>query len=168
MEPIFIDFEASSLDLISSYPIEVGIASQQGGVQSWLIRPAPLWSDWSIEAEHLHGLTRNQLEAEGTNAVEVAHLLNQHIPAVCYCDAWSYDSFWFHRLFKAARVQPTFRLESITHLLNTQQMARWSEIRKHVIKDTGWDTHRAGNDARILLETWHQVREFSLIEPGIN
>lgn len=168
MEPIFIDFEASSLDLISSYPIEVGVASKSGGVKSWLIRPAPLWHDWSIEAEHLHGITREHLAAEGINAVDVAQMLNQCIPDVCYCDAWSYDSFWFHRLFKAARVKPTFRIESITQLLNTQQISRWSETRKRIIKETGWDTHRAGNDARILLQTWFQLADSSLIEPGIN
>ncbi len=37
--PAFIDFEASSLDLIASYPIEVGLCLPDGALHSWLIRP---------------------------------------------------------------------------------------------------------------------------------
>ena len=41
--PAFIDFEASSLDLIASYPIEVGLCLPDGALHSWLIRPNRQW-----------------------------------------------------------------------------------------------------------------------------
>jgi len=49
-QPAFIDFEASSLDLIASYPIEVGVCLANGEVRSWLIEPHVLWQDWSDSA----------------------------------------------------------------------------------------------------------------------
>jgi hypothetical protein len=169
VEPIFIDFEASSLDLISSYPIEVGVATVNGDANSWLIKPAPLWHDWSLEAERIHGIHRRMLDVRGLDVVEVALTLNETIPDVCYCDAWSFDSFWMHRLFRAARIKPLFRLESVVQLLNPAQINRWSQVRKRVIRDTGLHTHRAGNDASILLHTWLRVKgSDAMTESGIS
>ncbi len=168
VEPIFIDFEASSLDLICSYPIEVGVALPDGRVGSWLIRPAPTWHDWSVEAERIHGIHRQRLDREGQEVLEVALALNETIHEVCYCDAWTFDSFWLHRLFRAARIKPTFRLESIVQLLNPVQINRWSHVRRKVIRDMGLLTHRAGNDARILLQTWLRLGESdALTESGM-
>ncbi len=158
MNPIFIDFEASSLDLISSYPIEVGISLPDGEIHSWLIRPAPLWTDWSEQAQRVHGITRDLLVNEGTNAIEVAETLNELIPDTCYCDAWTHDSFWLHRLFRATRIKPRFELESVVQLLDDAEVVRWSGLRRQIIEETGLDTHRAGNDARILLQTWQRLR----------
>ena len=60
--PVFIDFEASSLDLVSSYPIEVGICFPNGETQSWLIKPHILWKDWSEKAARIHGISRDKLQ----------------------------------------------------------------------------------------------------------
>lgn len=125
--PAFIDFEASSLDLIASYPIEVGICMPDGALHSWLICPHVLWQDWSASAEQIHGISREHLEAEGTAVTEVARALNRLLPAQVFCDAWTFDSFWLHRLFRAARIRPEFQLESISVLLtNPKQSKRTS------------------------------------------
>ena len=100
--PVFIDFEASSLDLVASYPIEVGLCLADGTTHSWLIRPHVLWLDWSESAEKIHRIPRERLIEEGVEASDVAAALNQLIPGVAYCDAWTFDSFWLHRLFRAA------------------------------------------------------------------
>ena len=71
--PAFIDFEASSLDLIASYPIEVGICLPDGTLHSWLIQPHVLWQDWSESAEQVHGITRETLETEGTPCRRLRH-----------------------------------------------------------------------------------------------
>lgn len=157
MEPVFIDFEASSLDLISSYPIEVGICLGREGVRSWLIKPAPIWRDWSEEAQRIHGLTRERLFEEGRSVVDVALALNECIPEVCYSDAWTFDSFWLYRLFRIAGIKPRFQLESIVQLLTPSQIARWSQARRQVILDSGVKTHRAGNDSCVLYQTWLRV-----------
>lgn len=161
MKPQFIDFEASSLDLISSYPIEVGLSLADGSVRSWLIRPAPLWNDWSESAQAIHGISRDQLQEEGHDAVVLAKELNSLIDDVVYCDAWTHDSFWLHRLFKAARIKPAFQVESVVHLLSDREINLWAKVRRRVIEETGLHTHRAGNDVRILLETWARIRKDS-------
>ena len=157
ISPAFIDFEASSLNLIESYPIEVGVCLPDGSLHSWLIRPYVLWNDWSESAEQIHGIPRERLENEGLPAGEVARQLNALLPAQIFCDAWTFDSFWLHRLFRAAKETPTFALESISALLNPGQVQQWSGMRQQVIADLGLPVHRAANDALILHKTWQQV-----------
>lgn len=156
--PAFIDFEASSLDLIASYPIEVGLCMPDGTLHSWLIAPHVLWQDWSDSAERIHGISRATLEAEGSSVRDVAHHLNELLPNQVFCDAWTFDSFWLHRLFRAAKIRPEFQLESISMLLNTQQVREWSIVRQEVIVELGLPVHRAANDALILHKTWERIR----------
>ncbi|SNC61238.1 DNA polymerase III, epsilon subunit [Marinobacter sp. es.048] len=157
IQPAFIDFEASSLDLIASYPIEVGICMPDGALHSWLICPHVLWQDWSESAEQIHGISRETLEADGIAVGKVARALNELLPEQVFCDAWTFDSFWLHRLFRAARISPAFQLESISALLDTRQVRQWSALRQQVITELGLPVHRAANDALILHQTWARI-----------
>jgi len=157
ISPAFIDFEASSLNLIESYPIEVGVCLPDGSLHSWLISPHVLWKDWSESAETIHGISRERLEREGVSAGDVARQLNALLPEQIFCDAWTFDSFWLHRLFRAAGETPVFHLESISALLDPTQVRRWSGTRQKVIADLGLPVHRAANDALILHKTWQRV-----------
>ncbi|MDX1453799.1 MAG: exonuclease domain-containing protein [Oleiphilaceae bacterium] len=152
--PTFIDFEASSLDLVASYPIEVGVCLGDGSVHSWLIKPHVLWQDWSEKAARIHGIPRDELEREGSEVWDVAEQLNALLSGHVYCDAWTFDSFWLHRLFKAAKIKPDFHLDSISSLLTEEQVTRWQDCHRQVIHDLKLARHRAANDARILHETW--------------
>lgn len=155
--PAFIDFEASSLDLIASYPIEVGICMPDGSLHSWLIQPHVLWRDWSESAEKVHGISRGRLEKEGRPISEVVTALNELLSGQVFCDAWTFDSFWLHRLFKTANARPRFQLESISMLLDSNQIRHWSEFRQGVIGRLGLPVHRAANDAMILHKTWEEI-----------
>jgi hypothetical protein len=155
--PCFIDFEASSLDLICSYPIEVGICLPGGVTHSWLLKPAPLWQDWCEKAAKIHGISQQRIQQEGVNIVDVAHALNEIVPGKAICDALTYDSFWLYRLFKAAKIPQRFELESLASVLSPRQINNWSVTRRRVIMETGLITHRAGNDARILYNTWLRI-----------
>lgn len=155
--PAFIDFEASSLDLIASYPIEVGVCLADGSLHSWMIRPHVLWQDWSESAELVHGISRATLEREGSEISEVTHALNELLQGQVFCDAWTFDSFWMHRLYRAANMTPSFQLESVSALLASPEVHRWSAIRQQVIGELGLPVHRAANDALILQQTWRQV-----------
>ncbi|MGO1232118.1 MAG: 3'-5' exonuclease [Marinobacter sp.] len=157
ISPAFIDFEASSLNLIESYPIEAGVCLPDGSLHSWLISPHVLWKDWSESAENIHGISRERLEREGLPAGDVARQLNALLPEQIFCDAWTFDSFWLHRLFRAAGETPVFHLESISALLDPTQVRRWSGTRQKVIADLGLPVHRAANDALILHKTWQRV-----------
>lgn len=155
--PIFIDFEASSLDLLSSYPIEVGICFPDGETKSWLIKPHVLWKDWSEKAARIHGITKAMLQEEGKEISEVITELNDILTGTVYCDAWAFDSFWMHRLFKAGKCSPNFELDSITSILESEQIDQWQDIRAKVIDDLGLVRHRAANDALILHKTWKAI-----------
>jgi len=155
--PIFIDFEASSLDLVSSYPIEVGLCMSDGTTHSWLIRPHVLWADWSDSAEAIHGISRTQLDEEGVEIDVVTDALDSLIPGMVFCDAWTFDSFWLHRLYRAIRRRPTFHLESVSMILTRDEVALWSDVRNAVVRDLDMSVHRAANDACILRETWRRV-----------
>ncbi|WP_242634293.1 hypothetical protein [Marinobacter salicampi] len=157
--PAFLDFEASSLDLIASYPIEVGVCLPCGTLHSWLIKPHVRWQDWSSSAEQIHGIARTTLEQEGLEVRAVAHALNELLEGQVFCDAWTFDSFWMHRLFRAASIAPLFQLESVSLLLSTPQVQQWAAIRQQVISELGLPVHRAANDALILQKTWHQVSQ---------
>ncbi len=157
-QPIFIDFEASSLDLISSYPIEVGICLPDSTTHSWLIKPHVLWKDWAATAEKIHGITQEQLIEEGIEISDVTEQLNALLKGDVYCDAWTFDSFWMHRLFKSARSKPVFHLDSVSTLLNDEQIKQWQDVRAAVVNETKIVTHRAANDALILHETWKRLQ----------
>ncbi len=159
--PAFIDFEASSLDLIASYPIEVGVCLANGEVRSWLIEPHVLWQDWSDSAEQIHGITRSQLEQEGVPVQTVARELNRLITGPVYCDAWTFDSFWLHRLYRAAGQKTGFQLDSVSTLLNSEQVRIWSDARRSIIAEEQLVAHRAATDALILRKTWQKVMALS-------
>lgn len=157
-QPVFIDFEASSLDLVASYPIEVGICLPDSSTHSWLIKPFVLWNDWSESAQEIHGICRQQLVEEGVEVYNVVKEMNDLLSGDVFCDAWTFDSFWMHRLFKAAKIKPTFHLDSISTLLNDEQINQWQDVRQLVISEMGIATHRAANDALILQETWKRLK----------
>jgi len=155
--PAFIDFEASSLSLITSYPIEVGVCMPDSTLHSWLIAPHALWKDWSESSEEVHGISRTSLITEGKDVTEVAQRLNRLLSGQVFCDAWTFDSFWLYRLFRAANVEPGFHLESISALLSPRQVEQWPSARQKVISNLGLPVHRAANDALILQKTWEYV-----------
>ena len=155
--PTFIDFEASSLDLVTSYPIEVGICLPDGNTKSWLIKPHVIWQDWSAKAAKVHGISKETLIAEGKEISFVVREMNNLLKGPIYCDAWAFDSFWLHRLFKAANTKPNFELDSITSILDEQQIDQWQETRSEVIESLQIARHRAANDAYILHKTWQLI-----------
>ncbi|WP_197468887.1 MULTISPECIES: exonuclease domain-containing protein [unclassified Oleiphilus] len=158
VNPIFIDFEASSLDLIASYPIEVGICMPNGDTHSWLIKPHVLWKDWSGKAAKIHGISRDELEKNGQDCDQVAQELNELLgDHFVYCDAWTFDSFWLHRLFKASGIKHSFQIESISALLDADQVSKWQDVHNQAINDMDLLRHRASNDALILHETFKRL-----------
>lgn len=99
---IFLDFEASSLNR-DSYPVEVGWVLEDGSGEGMLIRPAPHWTDWDEAAEAIHGLSREQLLAEGTPVeVACARLVELFAGNRVHCSAPSWDGHWLSMLLRAA------------------------------------------------------------------
>lgn len=97
---LFLDIKASAVD---GWPVEIAWAAAdlQAG-ESWLVRPVAEWDDlpWSAEAEALHGLTPERLEADGTDPRRIAARLSEDL-AGCrvVCEAPEAVRGWLQALF---------------------------------------------------------------------
>lgn len=100
---VFLDFEASSLS-DDSYPIEVGWVFEDGsGAESWLIRPAPGWTEWDPAAEAIHHITRERLLAQGAPHEAVARRMLERLGGhQILATAPSWDGKWLSVLLRAA------------------------------------------------------------------
>lgn len=163
LTPLFLDFEASSLGS-ASYPIEVAWSSADDLVESHLISPAWIvtWTDWSAAAERLHGLSREQLLADGKSPTWVACRMNEQLAGqTVYTDNPDYDGFWLEELFrKASGLKPAFALLHIDELLislvcpevsDRVHGLRSIEAMKQVARREVVGQHRAGLDVKYLL-----------------
>ena len=101
-ETVFVDFEASSLSK-ASYPIEVAWVTGNGEEESYLIRPAPGWTDWAETAERIHGISRKCLAMEGTpHEIVAARMVARLTSHLLYATAPSWDGKWLSWLLRAA------------------------------------------------------------------
>jgi len=99
---VFLDFEASSL-ADDSYPIEVGWVFEDGRSESYLIRPAPQWTDWDPVAEAIHRIGRDRLRREGVDHAAVARRMFDTLAGhALYASAPSWDGKWLSVLLRAA------------------------------------------------------------------
>lgn len=152
----FLDFEASSL---LGYPIEVGFARiwKNGDIQSAArLIFVDAWDEaedlWDPNAEAIHGITREQLHAEGRSAREVMEWLNDQFADVdeAYCDGGGHDQAWLRELTHEAGVQPDFFLRDIAIAFEHPDI---SEVRFEQAKKAFLNRkvlHRAEADARDL------------------
>ena len=99
---VFLDFEASSLGK-RSYPIEVGWVFADGRSESWLIRPAPGWTDWDPASEAIHNIPRATLLRDGAQHEQVAHRMIEELDGHDLCaSAPSWDGKWLSVLLRTA------------------------------------------------------------------
>lgn len=167
---VFLDFEASSLAR-NSYPIEVAWVFEDGRSRTCLIRPADNWTDWSSEAERIHGIGRDILLAEGVSvevlAAEMVETLSGHD---LYASAPSWDGKWLSTLLRAAGLpRHALRLrKSDDAFLDAARAAMGPDspeaevasLVASVIETTEPVSlpHRALPDAKLELERWTLVR----------
>lgn len=140
----FIDFEASGI-APDSYPIEVAVVSSETSFSS-LIKPVRYWTQWSFDAEDMHGLSQDQLHQEGVTPDAVARRMNQLFSGQVLCSDSPQDGFWFDVLFEAADLTPTFELKPLEVFVGREVA---SEIYRRL---PATRYHRALNDAIALME----------------
>ena len=151
--PVTIDVEASGFGQ-GSYPIEVGVALEDGCTCCFLIRPVPGWSHWDPAAEAVHGITRDVLMAHGHPAAEVAERLNALLQyKTVYSDAWGHDQSWLALLFEEAGLPRRFRVESLRCLLDEAHLDSWHDEKAATLDNLKNVRHRASNDALVLQRT---------------
>lgn len=99
---VFLDFEASSLGK-RSYPIEVAWVFEDGLSETYLIRPAPEWTDWDEEAAAIHRINRETLVDQGTPHEVVARRMVEQLSGHdLVASAPSWDGKWMSALLRAA------------------------------------------------------------------
>ena len=106
--PVFYDCEASC---IGGLPIEIGwafIDTSRGEIQSesHLLKPPLHWdmqSVWDPDAEKLHGISLEQLNAQGRPPFEVARRMNEVLSGrELFSDAPADDERWLRIIFDEA------------------------------------------------------------------
>ena len=138
-----LDIEASGFGR-SSYPIEVGLVLPDGQSFCTLVRPESGWTHWDPQAEQVHGIARDLLHARGRPASEVAQALNERLAGqVVYSDGWAHDYSWIGRLYEAADLLPSFRLDNLFVLLDEARLAHWDATRQQVAQRLQLRRHRA-------------------------
>lgn len=151
---VFVDCESTGLAR-PSYPIEVGIARCDGVAEGHLVRPAPEWAaiEWDPAALPIHGIAREQVDAEGRDPRWVADWLNQELDGATVCsDNPGFEAYWLGMLFGAARVEPRFALEDshslvCAALIKTRGDASAMESLKQRARAEAPYVHRAAADA---------------------
>ena len=165
--PYIIDLEASGFGPYS-YPIEVGLALESGSKFCSLITPAPDWTHWDLEAEKVHRVPRDILEAYGKPAAQVALSLNELLRNMTvYSDGWVVDHPWLIRLFSQAGVAQQFSMSSLEMILSERQMEVWHEVKQQVTNELALTRHRASFDALIIQETYLRTRQATIAIPEL-
>lgn len=157
--PIILDIEASGFGL-GSYPIEIGFIMDDG--RSWcsLVKPEPSWEHWDPNAAALHGIGRDQLQKHGRSSLDIAQTLNDWLHhQVVYTDAWAHDYTWLNKIFEAANLSPSFKLDNLRTLLSDQDAEQWHVTKLRVAKLHPMPRHRASNDARLLQLTVQALKQ---------
>ena len=158
-DPFIIDIEASGFGA-ESYPIEIGIALEEGSKYCTLIMPAPEWTHWDNEAEKVHRVPRDILETYGRPMDEVVAELNELLEGkTVYTDGWVVDKPWLITLFHTAGVDMKFTVSSLEMILSDSQMKQWHETKDKVADDLNLKRHRASYDAMIIQETYRRTAE---------
>lgn len=170
-----LDFEASSL-ASASYPIEVAWSLPDGFIETHLISPASLahWTDWSLKAERLHGITQAMLLAEGKAPSWICERMNAQLAGLTVnTDAPDDDRAWLTELFSASwGLKPSFSLASADDLLvgefmvdldlldKAQAQARQQLATiKAQARQRLPQQHRAHGDVEYLMELWRMVNK---------
>lgn len=160
---VFIDFEASSLGK-GGFPVEVGWVFETGEGEAHLIRPAPGWTEWSAEAEAIHGIPRAELERHGAPPERVAgRMLEVLAGHGLYASAPSWDGHWLSLLLRAGgRKRHALRLADTdeAHRIAARSAADPDGIIAEARRafEAQAPRHRALDDARRELGMFQDIR----------
>jgi hypothetical protein len=148
-----VDFEASGLDPVRSYPIQVAWSMPDGSIESHYIVPESTWTYWDNLAEiEVHEISRELLQEKGKSAHWVADRMNEALAdCTVYWDGDDWDAFWLRRLFDAANTTPTFYQGRYADYFPKLLLQVEAELMVQAHK-VGGRAHDAANDVRFLQE----------------
>jgi hypothetical protein len=158
----FFDIEASSLGE-GSFPIEVGWARVAGETDAistgaMLIRPRPDWTAWSVDAQRVHRISRDELLEHGRPLSEVAEALDAEFGGgQVLSDAPEWDGRWIDVLYDALGRKRQWR---IAHALLVLRALVETPVDGHWLSQHLDDPrpHRADRDALLLAQALVHLR----------
>lgn len=155
--PAILDIEASGFGK-GSYPIEIGVAADDGEQFSWLVYPQDDWVHWQPDAEALHKIPRSKLLESGLPVRDIAKQMNARFEGqTLYSDGWGFDSGWLNLLFYYANQSMHFRLETLPKILTEYQFEHWDKIKNHLRTKHNLLHHRAAEDAKLIQLTYQRT-----------
>jgi len=148
------DIEASGFGR-NSYPIEIAFVMPDGEQHDYLIKPTADWTHWDAEAESLHGISQVALQRDGFQPWDIASEMNDLLAGkTIYSDAWGNDMPWVAKIFESARLPQLFQINSITSLLNPEQLDSWNREVKQQHREIRKRRHRALVDALAIQRAY--------------
>lgn len=152
---LIIDIEASGLDPVHSYPIEIGIYNTEKPEKSlsFLIKPHHTWDYWDEIAEEIHGISQQELIDNGIPADIACDRIQEYIQThaaekpLVISDAPDFDFMWLRCLFFSANKRMLFKVSGVDSVLEpNRQKTLFAELERQEMP------HRALADARIIGE----------------
>jgi DNA polymerase III epsilon subunit-like protein len=165
--PVFYDCEASC---IGGLPIEIGwayVEPQSGLIKSegYLIKPPAHWDMkpvWDPDAQKLHGISLDQLAAQGHPPADIAIRMNERLAGrSLVSDRPADDERWLRIIFADAGIEPSFKMLTTRAAALAKQLAAnlgldetGYEVTKDEAERASPTTHRAEADARHWATLW--------------
>jgi hypothetical protein len=161
----FLDIEASGLQR-GSYPIEFAWSDINLATQEFLVRPHLSWGleNWSVASERIHGISRQQLEADGIPVEDAAARLNAALAGmVVVSDHPGPDTHWLTTLFELVEIEPEFEIGDWHELCQIEAAQQWLTQEEVTAIEVATSSefprlHRARPDALYLAAVFRALR----------
>lgn len=169
-KPIFIDFEASS---IQGFPIQVAYGTCEKNLKCLLIKPLDIWNNdtfmWDYNAEDMHGFSKEYLNQHGIDAALVARQISGELKnKTIYADN-GIDLNWLFMLFDdvaehngESYIEPGFQLISKLYyqLGISSDLVMEAQVQANKkFRDRGLVAHQADADALKHIWTWEAIKK---------
>lgn len=161
----FLDIEASGLHR-GSYPIEFAWSDIHLATHEFLIKPHESWGleNWSVVSERIHGISRQQLEADGIPVEDATARLNAALAGtVVVSDHPGPDTRWLVTLFELVGIEPDFEIGDWHQLCQIEAARQWlTQDQVTAIEAAAGGEfprlHRARPDALYLAAVYRALR----------
>jgi hypothetical protein len=138
----FLDFEASSLDS-GSFPIEIGWVDQAGHGESYLICPETDWTDWSLESQKIHGISRPTLWQLGKPASFVGRRALAVLKGnILVSDNPTFERYWLSMLLGTVPDKTEIAIIGFDLLIGQEIKRMTSLISNEPDSAAAWYQHR--------------------------
>lgn len=157
----------NALDIESSgfqgYPIQIGVAKEDGSTYKSLIKPHEEWLEdleWDYNAQTIHNLELDYVLENGRPLHKVAKELNDFISGEDVFVDSHYDIMWIDLLFEFAEIKRTFHIFVLDKIMPEDFIIHWDLIFAKIHKETKLKLHDALSDAIMIKKTFERIAKY--------